>query len=241
MGVSSDPHARPDLHALRGLVPGAVELRVMSILSWLFGLVGWLGVAGAVLAVVLVLGFARSVGTYVWLALIAAVAAWGIWGQYRAVDLAHQLAAKTTDLETCVREFDTYQERVKETAKREHDARQQIEGAYRERESNTDKSDLRAAKAAESRAVALRDDAARLRQQAVKLAAGAAQDRRAGEAATTAAEREADRRAGVLADVLGSCGDAAARLAEIADDSKARGRSCEQRHDNAVAATGAMQ
>ena len=202
---------------------------MMTFFNWLFGAVGWLGVIGAVAALVAIALFARSVASWVWLAAIAALATWGAWGQFNAARLQAELDAKTEQHTAYVRQ-------TEENARREAAARQRDQETYRAAETKTDQTDLRAARAAEARATRLRADAARLRDQAAKFAA---EGLRANSAAATAAEREADRRTRVLADVFGGCVAAHGRMAAIADDAKRRGRSCEERHDNAVKASGA--
>ena len=208
-------------------------------MSWLFAILGWGGVAA--IAAILVLGV---VVAKKWLYIAAAVAAvalalWG-WNGYRSA-AANQ--AKYDDEVTAHQvtqgNFKAYQAQVEANANAEKLARQQREEAYDDRQAKIKTDADKRVKAAQAGAAAVRAESQRLRDQAVKLAAGAAQDRRAVEAVTASGQRAAgEGRAAVLADVLGRCAVEISELAIVADRARVAGMECEARYDSGVVLTG---
>lgn len=208
-------------------------------MTWLLGLIGWGG--AAVVAAVLILGVAIAKK---WLYIAAAVGAvalalWG-WNGYR---MANANLAKLTAEQKAHRQttaaFKLYQQQTEDNATAEKLARQQREDAHRDREDQITRDAAARVKSAQAGAVAVRADAQRMREQAVKLAASAAQDRRAVEGVAAASQRAAgEGRTALLADLLGSCAVEVAELAVVADRARNAGLECEARHDSAVVLTG---
>lgn len=147
-----------------------------------------------------------------WVMVLAAVAAWGAFQRHEAAAARDKLAAQQQAQERARADAirDALVDRVRAEKAQEEAAHEAQEKARRARR------DADAAVAALQR---LRDSAA-ARAGAVAGAASAAGD---GAPAPDAA--------GVLADMLGRCGERVRRLAAIGDERGAAGEECERRYD----------
>ena len=211
----------------------------MTAISWIFGAIGLPAALALGVAVIFFSSVIPSISKWIWIAVLVALGAWGAAGHAqasiearRAAKAAEQRDEVAEALKAKTNEFGEYVAQVGAAAAAEQQARQAREGAYRDRNQTLDH-------AAADRAAADRADAQRLLGGAVKLAARAAEDRRAIEAAAAAGNGAANTaRARVYADLFESCRQDYAEMAGAAHRARGRGLECEARYDSARQMTG---
>jgi hypothetical protein len=159
---------------------------------------------------------------FLYIAALALVAG-ALFGAYH-----HGLAVKDAEWQSTWNDRNTWDARAKgdnEAAERakEQASQQSMNKAIQDGQRTIDQ--------ATADAAAARADAGSLRSEADNLAARLAASEASGNSCTAAASKAAARAAVVLADVLKRADQRAGDLAEVADQARARGMTCEQAYD----------